>query len=115
MIELPEAVTIARQLDGELRGKRIVDATAGNSAAQEIYKIIEHNWFHKNPSDTEALQKFGKLANVNGILFGRVSCIERLRGLKGREITYRFVWELANTETGVVDLAEEKKIRKNVR
>jgi len=92
-----------------------VDSMAGNTAAAEIYKIIEYNWFKNNPADAEDMQKFGKLANVQGILFGRVSCIERRRSRSSREVTYRFVWELANTQTGLVELAYETKIRKNVR
>ena len=41
MIELPEAVTLARQLDGELRGQRIDKATSGNSP---------HRWVFYRPS-----------------------------------------------------------------
>lgn len=100
---------------GQLKFTAAVDAMAGNTAAAEIYKIIEYNWFKNNPVDAEDLQKFGKLASVNGILFGRVSAIERRLGIGGREITYRFIWELANTETGIVDISHEKKIRKNIR
>lgn len=114
---LQKSLQVIFNKQGDLKFTAAVDAMSGNTAAQEIYKIIEYNWFKNNPVDTEDLQKFGKLASVNGILFGRVSAIERSlpkpRG--GREITYRFVWELANTETGVVDISHQKKIRKNVR
>ena len=60
-------------------------------------------------------QTLGRLAQVNGILFGRVSALERNLGRNGREVTYRFVWELSNTQSGVLDIAHEEKIRKNVR
>jgi hypothetical protein len=68
-----------------------------------------------NPVDVEDLQTFGKLASINGILFGRVSSLERRLPRGGTEITYRFVWELSNTGTGVLDLSHEEKIRKNIR
>ena len=44
MIELPEAVTIARQLDKELRGKRIVRADTG----------MPHKWVFYRPSREDA-------------------------------------------------------------
>jgi formamidopyrimidine-DNA glycosylase len=51
VIELPEAVTIARQLDGELRGRRIVEAAAGNTP---------HKWVFFRPSRDEVLAKVPK-------------------------------------------------------
>jgi len=48
MIELPEAVTIARQLDAELRGKRIVSGNAGTSP---------HKWVFYRPARGELQQK----------------------------------------------------------
>jgi len=102
--------------EGTLQFTAAVDAAAGgNSSAQEIYKLIEYDYFLGNPSDNEDLQKFGKIAKVNGILFGRVSCIERKIPRMGKEVTYRFVWELADTQTGLLKVSHEKKIRKNVR
>ena len=68
-----------------------------------------------DPIDVEDLQTIGKLANINGILFGRVSSLERRLPRGGTEITYRFVWELSNTQSGLLDLSHEEKIRKNVR
>lgn len=114
---LQKSLQVIFNRHGRLKFTAAVDAMSGNSAAAEIYKIIEYNWFKNNPVDTEDLQKFGKLAGVNGILFGRVSAIERRlpRPIGGREVTYRFVWELANTATGIVDISHEKKIRKNIR
>jgi PBP1b-binding outer membrane lipoprotein LpoB len=86
---------------------------AGGNAGQEIYRLIEYNWLNQTPIDEEDLQKFGKLARINGILFGRVSSLEREMGRGKKEVTYRFVWELANTDTGLVILSHEYKIRKN--
>lgn len=101
--------------EGSLKFMAAVDAISGGSSATEIYKVIEYNYFNKNPFDQEDLAKFGKLANVNGILFGRISSLTRKLPGGGTEVTYTSVWELANTQTGVLDVSWEKKIRKNVR
>ena len=112
---LQKSLQVIFNKEGTMKFMATVDAMSGNPAYREIYRIIEYNWFKNNPVDTEDLQKFGKLANVNGILFGRVSSITRKLPRGRKEVTYRFVWELANTETGLVDISHEKKIRKNVR
>lgn len=105
---------------GTLKFFSAIDAISGKAAstadgdAGQIYKLIEYNWNNKHPIDTEAVQKFGKMASVSGILFGRVSSLERALSNGGKEITYRFVWELANTATGITDVTHEEKIRKHI-
>jgi PBP1b-binding outer membrane lipoprotein LpoB len=89
--------------------------TEGRVAFDEMLKLIELNWQNGNPIDQEDLQKFGKMAPVNGLLFGRISSQERRLPGGGREVTYTFVWRLANMQTGVNDMALEHEIRKNVR
>ncbi len=112
---LQKSLQVILSKEGNLRFMAAVDAISGNTAAAEIYKVMEYNWFHKHPMDLEDLQKFGKLADVKGILFGRVSSLDRRLQGGGTEVTYRFVWELASTETGVNVVDHEVKIRKNVR
>jgi hypothetical protein len=112
--QMQKSLQVILNKENTLKFTAAVDVMAsGGDAATEIYKLIEYNWLNKNPVDMEDLQKFGKLAKINGILFGRVSAMERRSGSR-KEVTYRFVWELANTETGVVDIAHEYKIRKNI-
>jgi len=89
--------------------------TDGVVPYDEMLKLIELNWYNKNPIDAEDLQKFGKMAKINGLLFGRVSSLQRRLPGGGREVTYTFVWRLANMETGVDDMTLEHEIRKNVR
>ena len=113
--QLQSSLKVAFNKEGTLKFVVAIDAMSGNSAAAEIYNIIQFNWMKSNPMDVEDLQTVGRLASVNGILFGRVSCLERAMNDGRTEITYRFVWELANTETGVLDLSHEQKIRKNTR
>ena len=113
--QLQKSLQVLFNKENTLKFMSAVDAMAGGTAAQEIYKIIQFNWLKGDPIDVENLQTIGKLAKINGILFGRVSSMERRLRNGGTEITYRFVWELSNTETGVLDLSHEEKIRKNVR
>lgn len=116
IVQFQKSLSVLFNKEGTLRFMSALDAmTPGGTSVQEIYQLMQFNWMNRNPLDLEDLQTLGRLAQVNGILFGRVSTLERdLRG-GGREITYRFVWELANTATGLLDIAHEEKIRKNVR
>jgi hypothetical protein len=101
--------------EGSLRFTSAVDAMAGNSATAEIYKLIEYNWWKNNPIDREDLQKFKAIADIDGILFGRISSKERRLGARGTEVTYTFVWKLANTKTGINLMTLLKDVRKNIR
>jgi hypothetical protein len=116
IVQFQKSLSVLFNKEGTLRFMSALDAmTPGGTSVQEIYQLMQFNWMNRNPLDLEDLQTLGRLAQVNGILFGRVSTLERdLRG-GGREITYRFVWELANTANGLLDIAHEEKIRKNVR
>jgi len=112
--QLQKSLQVVLNDEGTLKFMAAIDVMgAGGDAGTEIYRLIEYNWLNQNPIDAEDLQKFGKLAKVNGILFGRVSSLEREMSRGRKEVTYRFVWELANTETGIVDISHEYKIRKN--
>ncbi len=62
MIELPEAVTIARQLNETIKGKRIVEGSAGESA---------HKWVFYKPSR----EKLAKLLPKKNI--GKVTSLGR--------------------------------------
>ncbi|HBA85065.1 MAG TPA: hypothetical protein DCZ95_13315 [Verrucomicrobia bacterium] len=113
--QIQKSLQVALNKEGTLHFMTAVDAMAGNSAVEEIYKLIQFNWMNSNPIDVEDMQTFGRLLRVNGILFGRVSSLERELPGRMREITYRFVWELSNTDTGLLEISHEEKIRKNVR
>jgi len=115
VIQMQKSLQVMFNKENTLKFMSAVDAMAGGTAVQEIYKIIQFNWMKGDPIDVQDLQTFGKLANVSGILFGRVSSLERRIPGGKTEITYRFVWELSNTQTGLLELSHEEKIRKNVR
>lgn len=110
--------------DGRLQFTTAIDAMSGTARigtseageAGKIYKLIEYNWDLDNPIDGETLRKFGKLAKINGLLFGKVTCSEIAplpRG--GSEVNYSFRWKLADVESGIILISHEETIRKNVR
>jgi len=66
--------------------------------------LIDLNWFNQNPITSEDLQKFGKMAKVNEIIFGRVYSHDDPLPGGGRLLTYTFAWSLGNVETGALDL-----------
>jgi len=49
MIELPEAFTIARQLDEVLKGKEIISANGGNSPHRWVFHKPSREAFEKKP------------------------------------------------------------------
>ena len=114
--KLQDKMEVLLDDEGTLRFTALKKAlTEGKVPFDEIEKLTAYNWENANPIDREWLEKFGKRAKINGILFGRVSSIQRSLPWGGTEVTYTFVWRLANTETGVNDMALEYEIRKNVR
>jgi len=112
--QLQKSLQVAFNKEGTLKFMTAINAMAGGTEIDEIFKLIQFNWLNSNPMDIEDMQTFGRLARVNGILFGRVSSLERPLPGGMREITYRFVWELSNTATGLLEVSHEEKIRKNV-
>lgn len=113
--QLQKSLEVIFNKENTLKFMTAINAMQGGTEIDEIFKIIQFNWLNGHPIDREDLETFGRLARVNGILFGRVSSLERPLPGGGREITYRFVWELSNTHTGLLELSHEQKIRKNVR
>ena len=88
--------------------------TDGKDAFDEMNKIAQYDWENQHSADMEAIQKFKWRARINGIIYGRVSSIEPpVSGMT--EITYTFVWRLANIDTGLVDMTFTDTLRKNVR
>jgi formamidopyrimidine-DNA glycosylase len=63
MIELPEAITIARQITAELKGKRIADGNRGNSPHKFAF-------YNRPPEEYQAILKDKTMgeASVNGPL-----------------------------------------------
>ncbi len=83
--------------------------------AAAMYKLIDLNWSNENLTSPEELKKFGKMAKINEIIFGRVSTITDPREGGGFLVTHTFAWSLGNVETGTLDTTPIiVKIRKEV-
>lgn len=111
--DLAEAIRAALEDDGSLRFSEIVEADRGKVA--EIMKVKNLNWEIANPSDTEEKYKVGRLANVNGLLIGRVSSEEAITpDGKARQIVYRFFWRLVDTDSGLSVLSYRHQLAKSL-
>jgi PBP1b-binding outer membrane lipoprotein LpoB len=111
---LQNSIQTALNREGSVKFVLAKDLMA-NSEVTSIYETIRYNWEKKGEASPEEIKMFAKLADVDVILFGRVSCLERDMAAEGREVTYRFVWKFADVETGLLDKSNECKLRKNVK
>jgi acetylglutamate kinase len=90
---------------------------ANEPAVAEMYKLIDLNWSNdsENLVSPEALKKFGKMAKINEIIFGRVSTQTDPREGGGFVVTHTFAWSLGNVERGTLDMTPIiKKVHKEV-
>ena len=110
---LQNSIQTAFNREGSVKFLMAKDLMA-NDEVQSIYESISYNWEKKGEASPEQIKMFAKMANVDLILFGRVSCLDRELADDGREVTYRFVWKLADVKTGLLDKSNECKLRKNV-
>lgn len=111
---LQNSVQTALNREGSVQFVLAKDLMA-NDEVQSIYESIRYNWEKKGEASPEQIKMFAKMANIDVILFGRVSCLDRELADDGREVTYRFVWKLADVDTGLLDKSNECKLRKNVK
>jgi len=65
MLELPEVITIARQMNAELRGKRIKDAVSGTSP----HKFAFYNHPAKTYAEVLRGKTVGEVTNDGGFIF----------------------------------------------
>ncbi|MBM4148987.1 MAG: hypothetical protein FJ224_08075 [Lentisphaerae bacterium] len=113
-LQIQESLQAVFNKEGTLKWQMLVDATMGASTSEEMMKIKDFNWGIDDKSDAEMAMKLGKVAKVSGILVGRVSSLETKIPGGGRQIIYRFVWKLINTETGLLDISYEYKLGKKL-
>ncbi|MEI6971583.1 MAG: hypothetical protein WCL44_08700 [bacterium] len=116
VVQLQESLQAIFNQEGTLKFQTLVNATKGGTSTDEIMKIKDFNWLTKDTYDAEEREKLGQIANVNGILVGRVSSQEAIVPATGdRQIMYRFVWKLINTKSGILDISYEYKIGKKIK
>lgn len=116
VVQLQESLQAIFNQEGTLKFQTLVDATKGGTSTEKIMEIKDFNWLTRDTYDAEEREKLGQIANVNGILVGRVSSQEALVPDTGkRQIMYRFVWKLINTKTGILDISYEYKLGKQLK
>ena len=96
---------------GRMQVTFAVDAFSGNSAAEERYKIMRLQWEKESIVDPGDLKTWGLLADVDYLLFGRLTSQTATKG-KQTEVTHTFNWKLGECRTGLLEWTDEAEITK---
>ena len=99
---------------GQLQFQFAIDAMKGNDVCAERFKIMQLQFEKEDTIDPEDLLTFGSLADVDYILFGRVTS-QTTKKWPQEEITYVFNWKLGDCRTGLLAWAKEIVITKSTR
>lgn len=108
---LQEKLELLMLQSGRFRLSFAVDAMGDNTPAVERLRIMQLQYEKSLSVDPADLRHFGNLADIDYMIFGRVSSITSGHG-NHRSVTYMFNWRLGNTATGLVEWADEVSIRK---
>lgn len=110
---LAEAIRVRLEEEGSLRFTEVVEAD--RSKVGEILKVKDLNWEIANPDDAEAKYKVGRIANVDGLLIGRVSSEETLTpDGRARQIVYRFFWRLVDANSYLSLMSYQHQLAKSL-
>jgi PBP1b-binding outer membrane lipoprotein LpoB len=109
---LQEKIQTVALKQGLIQFNFATEAISTNSAAAERYKIMELQWTKESAVDAESLRTFGTLADVNYLLFGRLSSKTAKSG-NASEVTFTFNWKLGDCKTGLLIWADEMEITKS--
>jgi len=109
---LQEKLMVALGQTGRFRFSYAVsEALLGEDAAQERYKIMKLEWDKSSTMNPELLHTIGTLANIDYLLFGRVT--EQITSIGNRaETTLTYVWKLGRCNDGIVAWADEFELSK---
>lgn len=114
--KLQDKLEIALSDNNAIQFVALRKAMTDGAALNDIMdKLVELNWEQMNSEDREWLAKFSKRVKIDGILYGRVSSIQRPISNVGIEVTYTFVWRVADLESGLVKAVVEFESRKRMR
>jgi len=111
---LQEKIQVHAHRAGVLNFTFAVDAMAGNSAAEERYKIMQLQWEKESAWDPEELRTWGSLADVDYLLFGRLTTQTQQKS-GTTEVTYTYNWKLGKCETGLLTWTDEVETTKSKR
>jgi len=114
---LQEKIQVHAQRAGLIEFTFAVDALAGDSAADERYSIMELQWIKEDTVDRELLRTVGGLAEIDYLLFGRLSSQTTSKEVDDdewmTEITYTYNWKLGNCESGILVWTDEYELTKS--
>jgi len=97
---------------GKVQVSFAVDAMKENSAARARYSIMQLQWEKANTVNAEDLQAFGRLADIDYLLFGRVASQVSTRR-RAEEVTYTFNWKLGDCRSGLLVWTYEEERAKS--
>lgn len=89
-----------------------VDAMRDQDAAVARYKVMKLQFEKEQTVDSEDLRTFGELADIDYLVFGRISSHTTSKAFS-REVTYTFNWKLGNCETGLIEWTDEAEFSKS--
>jgi len=84
------------------------------TAASEINKeLLEQLEYQENAGlvDPKTQKQFGKQIGADYMLYGEITSITKAAGRK-KDVYYKITLKLADIETGIIEWADEKEIRK---
>ena len=100
--------------EGSLQFQVIAEGLDEGKAQGLIMKLKKFNWESRQWADDEDAEILGTLARVDGLLVGRVSSTEAMAANGRKQVMYRFVWRLINVRSGILDIAYEYKLGKQL-
>lgn len=106
-----EKLQVLAMRSGRFRFSFAVDVMDGESPAAERMRIMQLQYERERTVDPEDLRVFGDLADIDYMIFGRVSSITSQLGRR-REVTFNFSWRLGNCVNGLLEWGDQVSITK---
>lgn len=106
-----EKLQVLAMRSGRFRFSFAVDVMDGESPAAERMRIMQLQYEKERTVDPEDLRVFGDLADIDYMIFGRVSSITSQLGRR-REVTFNYSWRLGNCVNGLLEWGDEASITK---
>jgi len=110
--KLQEKIQVRASRSGRLDFCYAVDAMRDQDAAAARYKVMKLQFEKEHTVDSEDLRTFGRLADIDYLVFGRISS-HKASKVFSREVTYTFNWKLGNCETGLIEWSDEAEFSKS--
>lgn len=86
--------------------------TASSDIPQDLIAQLEYQSASKGIVDPSTAKRFGKQVGADMMMFGEITSIEKQAG-RVKDVYYKFTLNLVDIETGLIEWADEKEIRKS--